>query len=212
MASPERLGKLREMRVYALLTAEHCRLPVMETARALLRGGADVIQMREKDLEDGALLERADALRDLTAEFDALFIVNDRPDVALLCGADGVHLGDQDLPPERARELVGEGMAIGLSTHDAEQAGRAAERGADYVGVGPVHPTDTKGYTEGGGAELVRLLCGATDLPTVALGGMTAENAAEAREAGATAVAACSALCGAEDPETAAREFRDAVT
>ena len=212
MASTERLKKLREMRVYALLTAEYCRLAVMETARALLRGGGDVIQMREKDLEDGALLERADALRRLTDEFDALFIVNDRPDVALLCGADGVHLGDRDLPPERVRKLVGEEMIIGLSIHDAEQAGRAGARGADYIGVGPVHPTATKGYTEGGGTELVRRLCGATDLPTVALGGMTAENAGDARAAGATAVAACSALCGAEDPAAAAREFRDAMT
>ncbi|MEF8787950.1 MAG: thiamine phosphate synthase [Planctomycetota bacterium] len=211
MASAERHEKLRGMRVYALLTSDYCRLPVLDAARGLLEGGADVLQLREKSLEDGALLERADALREMTAEHDALFIVNDRPDVAVLCGADGVHLGDGDLPPERVRELVGPDMIIGLSTHNPEQAGRAADRGADYIGVGPVFPTETKGYTEGGGTELVRELCGATDLPTVALGGITAGNAGDMKSAGATAVAACRALCGAEDPAEAAREFSEAM-
>ena len=211
MASSERHEKLHAMRLYALLTSKYCLLPALDVARSLLEGGADVIQLREKSLSDGALLERADALRRVTDEYDALFILNDRPDVAMLCGADGVHLGDGDLPPERVRNMVGTDMVIGLSTHDREQAGRAAERGADYIGVGPVHATPTKGYKKGGGTELVRELCGVTDLPTVALGGITADNAGAMKTAGATAVAACRALCGAEDPGAAAREFRDAM-
>ncbi len=212
MASRERHEKLREMRIYALLTSEYCLLPALEVARSLLKGGADVIQLREKSLEDGALLERADALREMTEAHGALFIVNDRPDVAVLCGADGVHLGDGDLPPGRVREIVGPDMIIGLSTHDREQASRAAERGADYIGIGPVQPTPTKGYKEGGGTELVRELCSATDLPTVALGGITPNNAGATKDGGATAVAACRALCGAKDPAAAAKDFRDAMT
>jgi len=203
----EKRRKLRAMRLYALLTEERCRRPWRWTARELLEGGVDVLQLREKTLDDRVLLERAGELKELTAAYGALFIVNDRPDVALLCCADGVHLGQDDLPPEGVRHLVGEELLIGLSTHSVEQARAAQSRGADYVGVGPVFPTNTKGYQRGGGTALVAELCAATDLPTVAIGGITLERAAGVIEAGATAVAACQALCGAADPRGTAREF-----
>jgi len=203
--------RLRDVRLYALVTERHCRRPWLETARMLIEGGADVIQLREKELEGRELLERACRLRELTREQDVIFIVNDRLDVALLSGADGVHLGQDDLPPERVREAAGADIIVGLSTHAREQAAAAQSRGADYVGVGPVYPTRTKGYDEGGGARLVAELCAATRLPTVAIGGITPENAAAAIRAGAQAVAACGALCSADDPRAAARAFLEAV-
>ena len=196
------------MRVYALLTERFCRLPWRRAAQRLLAGGADVIQLRDKDLPDGELLARARALRELTAAAGALLIVNDRPDVAVLSGADGVHLGQDDLPPAEVRRLVGPEMLIGWSTHSAEQAAQANRLPVDYIGVGPFAATATKGYTTGLGAELVRAARGQTSLPIVAIGGMTCENAAAAVEAGATAVAACAALCGADDPEAATRRLR----
>jgi len=199
--------RLRAMRLYALLSEEHCRRPWLETAERLLEGGADAIQLREKTLEGGPLLERARALRELTRKFSALLIINDRPDVAVLAGADGVHLGQDDLPPEEVRGLIGPGLIVGLSTHTVEQAAAAERRGADYVGVGPAYATATKGYQEGGGPELVGRLCGATRLPTVAIGGLKPENARAVLDAGAQALAACAALCGADDPAEAARAF-----
>ena len=173
----------------------------------LLEGGVDVLQLREKRLEARELLARAEELRRMSDGFGALLIINDRPDVAVLCGADGVHLGQDDLPPERVRELVGEGLLIGLSTHTAEQAREAAARGADYIGVGPVFPSPTKGYEQGGGPELVAELCASTDLPTVAIGGITLDRVQEVLAAGADAIAVCQALCGAPEPAAAAREF-----
>jgi thiamine-phosphate pyrophosphorylase len=203
--------RLSSIRLYALLTQSHCRRPWRETAQALLSGGADVIQLREKALPDRELLARARVLRELTARAGALLIINDRPDVALLSGADGVHLGQDDLPPADVRKMLGPGPIIGWSAHSAEQAEKAAELSADYIGVGPVAPTATKGYTEGKGAGLVRQVCARVRLPAVAIGGITPDNAASVIMAGATAVAVCSALCGAEDPEAAARELRAIV-
>ncbi|MHC4592677.1 MAG: thiamine phosphate synthase [Planctomycetota bacterium] len=208
---PEPRAKLETMRLYALLTERHCRRPWRETAELLLAGGADVIQLREKDLPDGQLLARAGILREMTAEAGALLIINDRPDVALVSGADGVHLGQDDLPPAHVRGMVGSDMLIGWSTHSVEQAAQAQQLPVDYIGVGPVHPTDTKGYETGIGVELVRQVCARVRCPTVAIGGITRDNAAAVVEAGATAVAACSALCGAEDAGAAARELRAVV-
>ncbi|KPK62053.1 MAG: hypothetical protein AMK73_06870 [Planctomycetes bacterium SM23_32] len=208
---PDARDRLQSVRLYAVLTERHCRRPWRQTAELLLAGGADAIQLREKELPDGPLLVRGQALRQLTAHAGALLIINDRPDVALLCGADGVHLGQDDLPPARVRELVGPEMLIGWSTHSVVQAEEADQLPVDYVGVGPVAPTATKGYDEGLGVELVREVCARLTVPAVAIGGMTRHNAAAAVRAGATAVAACSALCGAEDPEAAARELRAVV-
>lgn len=209
--SAGKTGRLRSMRLYALLTQAHCRRGWLQTARALLEGGVDAIQLREKELAGGELLERARELRELTRAHATLFIINDRPDVAMLSDADGVHLGQEDLPPEDVRELLGPEAIIGLSTHSVAQAEAAAERGADYIGVGPAFPTRTKGYETGGGSELVRELCSATSLPTVAIGGITPARAGSVIGAGAGSVAACAALCGAHDPAEAARAFRRSI-
>lgn len=203
--------RFRAVRVYAVVTERLCRRPWRETVEALLAGGAGAVQLREKALPDGELIARARALRWLTAEAGALLIVNDRPDVALLSGADGVHLGQEDMPPAAVRELAGPDLMIGLSTHSAEQARAVAEGPVDYIGVGPVYPTDTKDVGFGGGLDMVREVCAAVELPAVAIGGITLDNAGAAIEAGAASVAAISALCGASDVEAATRAMLSAV-
>lgn len=196
------------MRLYALLSEEYCRNPWLQTAEMLLEGGVDVIQLREKELEDVEILRRARSLKLLTQRFSALLIINDRPDIAWMADADGVHLGQDDLPVREVRRLLGTDKIIGQSTHRSGQPQFAEADNADYVAVGPVFPTETKGYARGGGLKLVKELCSETELPTVAIGGITVENAADVIGSGATAVAACSALCGAEDPRAQAAAFR----
>lgn len=211
---PNRRKRFKDARLYALLTERHCRLPWRETAELLLAGGVDVIQLREKELPDGELLHRASVLREITSQMGALLIINDRADIALLTRADGVHVGQADLPPQDVRTLIGSDMLIGWSTHSIEQARQACELPVDYVAVGPVAATVTKGYKRGKGVRLVRDVCSrcaVSGLPVVAIGGITLDNAAAAVEAGVTAVAACSALCGADDPMEAAHELRTVV-
>ena len=149
------------------------------------------------------------------AELDAIELAASRfrPDseICALAQADGVHLGQDDLPPADVRKLAGPDLIIGWSTHSPEQARQAADLPVDYIGVGPVAATATKGYREGKGPELVRAVCACVELPTVAIGGITAHNAASVIEAGATGVAVCAALCSADDPAAAARELRAVV-
>jgi len=197
--------------LYVLLTERRCRRPWRETAELVVAAGAELVQLREKELPDAELLDRACILRELTREAGATLIVNDRPDVAVLSGADGVHIGQDDLPAARVRELVGPDLWIGLSTHSLEQARLACELPVDYVSAGPVAPTATKGYTEGKGLGLVSSVaqaCSARGLPVVAIGGMTPESAAAAIEAGASAVAVCSAVCAADNPFEAVQRLR----
>ncbi len=203
--------KLRCMAVYALLTEQFCRLPWQQTARALVDGGADVIQLREKELPAGEFLARARWLRGVTAERGVLLIVNARADLAMLSGADGVHLGQDDVPPAEARKLLGAGPIIGWSTASLRQARAALALPVAYIGIGPVYPTATKGYEHGHGADLVRRISEAVDLTSVAIGGITIENAGPPVAAGATGVAVCAALCGAEDPAEAVRALRAVV-
>ncbi len=203
--------RLKQTRLYVLVTEKHCRRPWREVVQLALEGGADAIQLREKELPHGLLLGRACDVRDMTLETDALFIVNDRADIAVLSGADGVHIGQDDLPPEQVRKLVGRDVLIGLSTHTVEQAAAAADRGADYVGVGPYAPTETKGLDYGYGPELVQAVREATDIPFFAIGGITVDDAGPAMSAGATGIAVCGAVCGAEDPCEAAAQLKAAV-
>ncbi len=178
-------------------------------ARAALAGGADMIQLRDKAGDLRALLHQARAIRDLCRAAGALFIVNDRLDLALAARADGVHLGQEDLPAEAARRLLPPGGILGVSTHTREQAEAARAAGADYIGFGPMFPTGTKetGYTPRG-LEALREIRAAVPLPILAIGGITLENVAAVIAAGATAPAVISAVVAAPDIAAAAAEFR----
>ena len=181
-------------------------------AEAALRGGADMIQLRDKSGHLRDLLDQARAIQALCRAHDALFIVNDRVDLALASGADGAHVGQDDLPAEAARRLLGPGRILGVSTHDLDQVRAAGKAGADYIGFGPMFPTGTKdtGYRPRS-LEALREVCAATRLPILAIGGITLENVEGVILAGATAPAVISAVVASPDIVAAAAAFRQRV-
>jgi thiamine-phosphate pyrophosphorylase len=177
-----------------------------DLAAALLAGGARMLQLRLKAATSRELLDVARAIRALTRPADALLLVNDRPDVAHAAEADGVHLGEDDLPIAAARVVLAPGAIIGLSTHDVAQARAAAAAGADYLGIGPIFTTTTKANAlAAGGLALVREVRAAVSLPLVAIGGITPDTALAVRTAGADAVAMIGALVRAPDVTAAVR-------
>jgi thiamine-phosphate pyrophosphorylase len=201
-ASRERLAAAR---LYVLLTRSQCVAALDWTIREAARGGASVFQLREKTLADRELLALARDVRRWTREAGVLFVVNDRPDIARLAEADGVHLGQDDLTVKDARRVVGPEILIGVSTHSVEQLRQAVLDGADYVGVGPTFPSKTKEFDHFPGLDFVHAASAETSLPTFALGGIGTENVAQVVAAGARRVAVSSAICAAPDPEQAAR-------
>jgi thiamine-phosphate pyrophosphorylase len=200
----DRHARLHRARLYFI-----CDLRWLDTLAPALRGGADMFQLRDKHASDDELLRAAATARSLCDEHGALFIVNDRPDLALAAGADGVHLGQDDMAPQEAREIVGPDLIIGRSTHSPAQVDAAA--GADYIGVGPIHPTPTKRWRPAVGLELVRYAAGHAAMPFFAIGGLDAERLGDAVAAGATRAAIVRAICEAPDPEAATRALRDAL-
>jgi len=178
---------------------------------ATLAGGCRMIQLREKEWPSGRLLPLAERMRDRCRRVGATFIVNDRVDLALAVGADGVHLGQDDLPPRAARPLLRPGMVLGRSTHSVGQAREAQVEGADYIAVGSMFPTRTKPDFQLVGPELIRAIRPETRSPLVGIGGVTRENVAEVIRAGADGVAVISAVCGAPDPAAATRDFLAAI-
>lgn len=178
---------------------------------AVLAGGCRLVQLREKTLPLAELLPLARHLARQCREADARFIVNDRADLALACGADGLHVGQDDLPAREARALLRPGMILGVSTHDPEQARRATADGADYVAVGSIFPTTTKAGFQLVGPDLIRRVRPEVSVPLVGIGGITPDNAAAVIGAGADGVAVISAVCAAADPEASTRRFLERI-
>lgn len=176
-----------------------------------IAGGSRLVQLREKDWPSGRLWPLAARLRERCRQAGVTFIVNDRVDLALALDADGVHLGQDDLPPGPARRLLRHDMVLGLSTHSVVQARAAQAAGADYVAVGSMFPTGTKPDFELVGPDLVRQVRGEIRVPIVAIGGITPARVAAVIRAGADGVAVISGVCGAPDPAAATRAFVDAV-
>ncbi|MDS0295591.1 thiamine phosphate synthase [Halogeometricum luteum] len=204
-----------ELRTYLVTQADRSRgRGTVATVRAAIDGGVDVVQMREKHATARERYELGRELRELTREADVAFVVNDRVDVAAAVDADGVHLGDDDLPIAVAREQLGPDALVGRSVSTVEAAVEAERAGADYLGVGAVFATDTKDVSEGEsnvGTERVAEIADAVEIPLVGIGGITAANAADVVGAGADGVAVVSAITDTDDPETAARDLRRAV-
>ena len=181
-------------------------------AEAALAGGADMIQLRDKTGNLRDLLPQARAIQARCRARGAVFIVNDRVDLALAADADGAHVGQEDLPADSARRLLGTGRILGVSTHNLQQAEEARTHGADYIGFGPMFATGTKdtGYAPRG-LDAIRGIRKVVALPILAIGGITLENVAEVIAAGATAPAVISAVVSAADITAAAAAFRQRV-
>jgi thiamine-phosphate pyrophosphorylase len=176
-----------------------------------LAGGVDVLQLRDRSLDDRDLLAQAREWTQLAHRHDALFFVNDRPDIALLSGADGVHVGQDDLPPAAVRELAGDRLLIGRSTHSPEQIRAAMDEPVDYIAVGPVHETPTKPGRPAVGLELVELAAREATKPWFAIGGIDLDNVSEVRDSGGTRIAVLRVIAAAHHPRAAATELRDAL-
>ena len=197
-----RRDRLRRCRLYVVTDAREGRGDLESFLEAVLGAGVDIVQLREKDAEAGKLLRRAAAFRAAAIRHDALIVVNDRPDVAVACGADGVHLGQDDLPVGWARRFVGPDVLIGLSTHDPEQLSGAPPE-ADYVCAGPVYETPTKPGRPATGLSLVRGAAERERRPWFAIGGISTETLPEVVGAGARRIVVVRAVTEAEDPADA---------
>ncbi len=184
---------------------------MLTVVEAALVGGATVIQLRDKHASTRVLIEEGLALRELTRERGALLIVNDRIDVALAVDADGAHVGQDDMPGELARRLLGPERILGISAGNMSEARAAVAAGADYLGVGPIYAT--RGKADAGeptGTQLLREIASISQVPLVAIGGITAANADEIRSAGAAGIAVITAVVNADDITAAARELLNA--
>lgn len=203
LTSPRARERLAGVRLCLLATDALCPRGVGPVVQAALAGGCPLVQLREKDVPAGQLLHRAKLIREWTRAAGALFIVNDRPDIAVLADADGVHVGQEDLSCAEARRIVGGDRLVGVSTHNVAQIRQAVLDGADYLGVGPVFSSQTKSFGALAGLEFVAAAAAETALPWFAIGGITVENVGEVVSAGARRVALTAAICSADDPKLA---------
>lgn len=202
-----RIERLAEAQLYVLVTESRCRSSWKDTVQAALVGGADVIQLREKKLEATELIHRGQWLAKACDEAGALFILNDRIDLAVACGAHGVHNGQEDGTVSEARQSLSPSQLLGVSTHDVKQLITACREGADYLGVGPVFESQTKDFSEFPGLDFVAEASEAADRPWFAIGGIGLSNIRQVIEAGATRVAVSSAIIAQKEPAMVAKEL-----
>jgi thiamine-phosphate pyrophosphorylase len=207
--SDRRREWLRRSRLYLICEARPGGRDPEELLRPALQGGVDIVQLREKSGDQNEIVRAGRVFRRLCDAYDALFIDNDRPALAIACGADGVHLGQDDADPAAVRRLIGNDGLIGLSTHSREQVDAAAA--VDYIAVGPVHATPTKPEYEPVGTELVRYAAERAQRPFFAIGGISPDNVEEVVAAGAERVAVVRAIRDSEDPAGVARTLRGLV-
>lgn len=206
---PLRRERLRTARLYFVCDARP-QTDLERLLRAALTGGADIVQLREKKLGRAEIERAAGTYRRIADTFSALFIINDDPEMARICDADGVHVGQDDVSAEQAREMLGPDAIVGLSTHSEEQIAASAGRPVDYISVGPVWETPTKEGRPAVGPELVSHAARHAPHPFFAIGGIDAGNAGEVVKAGAERLCVVRAIRDSADPEAAATELRQA--
>lgn len=204
------------MRLYAVTDRAWVgQQTLYEQVEAALQGGVTCVQLREKQLDRDAFLAEARDIRDLCRRCGVPFIINDDLDIAVACGADGVHVGQDDMPVEEVRRRVGDRMIVGVSAHNPEEARRAYAGGADYLGAGAVFGSTTKTNVTPLSHDTLRAICDAVPIPVVAIGGITRENLPRLAGTGVAGVAVVSAIFAAADITAASRELRalsDAMT
>nr|WP_325254714.1 thiamine phosphate synthase [uncultured Oscillibacter sp.] len=199
----------RHMLLYAVTDrAWTGKQTLYEQVEAALKGGVTCVQLREKELDETAFLQEAKELCALCRRYGVPFLVNDNVEIAIACGADGIHVGQEDLAAGEVRRRVGENMILGVSVHTVEEARQAVRDGADYLGLGAVFPTNTKTDVEQMPNETLRAICDAVDVPIVAIGGINRGNILKLAGSGVDGVALVSAIFSAEDIEGACRELR----
>ena len=198
----------RHMRLYAVTDRAWLGSRTLcEQVEAALKGGVTCVQLREKELEEAAFLREARELSALCRRYGVPFLVNDNVDIALASGADGVHVGQEDMDPAQVRLRAGKDMLLGVSVHTVEEAREAVRKGADYLGVGAMFPTGTKADAERVPRQILRDICAAVDVPVVAIGGLNREGIPRLSGSGVDGVALVSAIFSAEDIEGACREL-----
>lgn len=209
LSGHQRFQKLQKAQLY-LVTSEVEDL--FGTVEAALQGGLPLVQYREKNADDLTRLHRAKKLREICHQYDALFIVNDRIDIALAADADGVHLGQEDLPVAIARNILGAHRIVGRSTTNPEEMARSLAEGADYIGVGPVYETPTKAGKAAAGLDYVRYAAEHSTVPWFAIGGINTDNVNDVLNAGANRVSVVRALMHAPNPTLTAQFFQAQLT
>jgi len=203
-------NKIVDASIMLLISARSSNKGLRATAREAIKGGADIIQLREKKLPDAMFLAEAAELRELTDETGRLLIINDRPDIAAIVGADGVHLGQHDLPIADARRLLRPGAVVGRSTHNLAQALAAENEGADYIGLGPINVSKTK--KDAGPVvtdDIARQVAEKISIPIFAIGGISLQHMEPLTAAGINRVAVCSEICDSDNPAATTTEFKD---
>jgi thiamine-phosphate pyrophosphorylase len=208
-SSADRHARLADARLYLVCSAYPDGSELPDLLRGAIAGGVDVVQLREKHMGDDELVAVAKAARALCERLGALLIVNDRPAVAMRADADGVHVGQDDMPVAEVRELVGPDMLIGLSTHAPAEIDAVNDSAVDYIGVGPIHETPTKPGRPAVGLDLIRYAAAHASVPFFAIGGIDAGNLDQVLDAGAARVCVLRAIGDAADPEQAAGTLRE---
>ena len=203
---------LKNFKLYAITDLQREETEILRKVEAAYRGGADIVQLRAKTLSDEALYRLSLKFRKIADRYQKLLFVNDRPDLALAVRADGVHLGQEDLPMEALRRILqGRKIFIGRSTHSLSQALQAQKEGADYIGVGPIFETPTKPATPAVGLRLIREVKKKIRIPFVCIGGIDPTNVRQVLLAGADRIAVVRAVFGARDVYRAAKNLREAM-
>ncbi len=203
--------RLKDKKLYLVTNSDQFESEdaFLNAVASSLKGGVDIVQLREKNSSAKRIIELGKKIRNLCSMYDALFIVNDRIDIAKIVEADGVHLGQDDADIESAREILGKDTIVGISTHEPAQALKAVADGADYIGVGPVYTTPTKPGRPSVGLEYVKWVSENVDIPFFAIGGICKENCKEVIDAGSTRLAVVRAIINSDSPDSSARDFKN---
>jgi len=205
----ERRAAFQNIDIYPVISSEFTNgRPALEVLRAIAHGGAKIVQLREKNKSKAEIYELALKYREITAEHKMLLIINDHIDIALACGADGVHLGQDDLPLAAAREICGD-LLLGCSTHNPEEAEKAVLEGADYINIGPIYPTGTKAVACGAvGIGMLKKITPGLGIPFTVMGGIKAKHIPELLAAGAPRIAMVTEITQADNITAKVKELR----